>query len=140
MSIIGIIGNAMEKVERMALYEPMAPAVDRVRDVFFNTNIGDQTPFKTFREIEYFTTHSRMLQEGEEAITEVSHSHIVLDREVLELINFMKRQGSLVLVMSDRPIESAEPDQQVYPDAQSLLEILMSPLGSTIESHLNELL
>jgi hypothetical protein len=135
-----IFSNVIEKVEKIAKYEQIESVLNTVREVFFNTHAGDQTPFKTFREAEYLTTREWMSYGGENTAKGEPRSRITLTREVLDLVVFLKKQGSQVLALSDRPIEATEPDPQVFPDAISLLEIPMTPLGNSIEHYLKKLL
>ncbi|HAF63151.1 MAG TPA: hypothetical protein DCK95_12630 [Anaerolineaceae bacterium] len=74
--------------------------------------IGDSTPFKQFRQAEYFNTVQHMGQLPDDApIETMLQEEIVITREVMEFALESRSAGALVFGLSDKPVEASVPRQ-----------------------------
>ena len=98
----------------------------------------DPTPFKTFRRREYVATVSRMGNLPDEAsIQERLSQEICLTREVMEVADWLKKRGAVVLVLSDKPDEASLPTpEQVREGFKPLHRVSTHVVGETIASQL----
>jgi len=96
-----------------------------IRAVHYNTVASDQTPCKEFREYECRHTAFRMRKSS------LADGAIVLNREVLDFIAFLRERGVNVFAVSDRPTEAAVIEAEDRPP-EDLMSIPMSASGTRI--------
>ncbi len=71
----------------------------------------DPTPFKAFRRREFVETVARMRASGgAEGVPDLA-AEVVLTGEVLDVARRWQRMGALIVALSDKPDESAVPDE-----------------------------
>jgi len=74
--------------------------------------IGDSTPFKRFRQTEYYDTVQHMGQLPDDTpIENMLQEEIVITREVMEFALEGRSAGALVFGLSDKPVEACVPQQ-----------------------------
>jgi hypothetical protein len=88
-------------------------------------------PCKQFRGQECVAMARRMASDGDGAL--------VLNRDVLDLIDFLRRRDVAVMAFSDRPVEAAviEPDDDEH-EAVDLMTIAMATRGVAIARELDQ--
>jgi hypothetical protein len=80
------------------------------QEVYQGIKIGDPTPFKAFRRVEYLETVGRMNrlpQDAEEGV--VLGQEIVITAEVTSIAAYMAKRGVLIFGISDKPDEASLP-------------------------------
>jgi hypothetical protein len=107
-------------------HEDIGRVLDVIRAVHYNTLANDQTPCKEFRRYECLSTALRMRSQDGQA----ERSRILLNREVVDFIRFLKEQRACLFAISDRPVEAAvaEDEDQVV----DLMSIRMKSTGVPI--------
>lgn len=104
--------------------------VDLIRAIHYNTLAGDQTPCKDFRTYECVHTAARM---GGDATLQPA-GRICLNREVVDLIDFLQSRGCLTMAISDRPPEAAS---AVHLGVEvDLMKIAMPLIGEPVSDSL----
>jgi hypothetical protein len=103
------IGALAEELRRRASarigHEDIGAVLDAIKAIYYNTLAGDQTPCKDFRQFECLAMARRM--RGDEVIRTGADQRIVLNREVTDLIGFLRSTGTKLIAVSDRPVEAA---------------------------------
>lgn len=101
---------------------------------------GDPTPFKSFRRQEFITTVERMGNMKDDApVDEILQQEITITNEVLEMSKWLAARGCLLLCMSDKPSESAYPDEQESANLPPLHRVATHSVGTTIQPQLDAL-
>ena len=119
----GRMHTAREFIDRaQAQRERIAPPALRALhdDIYTRILAGDPTPFKAFRQREYVETVRRMGHLPDEApLGQRLVEEICLTREVLDVVQWLRRRGCLLLAVSDKPDEAGAPTpdlaEQGYP-------------------------
>jgi hypothetical protein len=116
-------------------HEQIDDVLEVIRAVHYNTLAGDQTPCKDFRQYECHFTALRMRsqQDGDGA------GRIVLNREVVDFVHFLKEKGARVFAVSDRPVEAAVIEQDYQRDTEDLMSIPMPIIGVPIANALKNI-
>jgi hypothetical protein len=126
------IGALADELHRRALirrgHEEIDNTLAAIKEVLYNTIAGDQTPCKRFRRFECLAMARRMSQTGDGAV--------VLNREVLEAIDFLQRRGVMLMAFSDRPVEAAVLDADDEEGPVDLMSVSMVTRGSSISDDL----
>nr|MBI9046653.1 hypothetical protein [Anaerolineaceae bacterium] len=74
---------------------------------------GNPTPFKAFRAFEYQNTLGRMgCLNDDVPINQMLQEEIVMTHEVQQAVLHWKKEGAIILGMSDKPDEASKPDKQ----------------------------
>lgn len=135
-SIAALAEELRRRASMRVGHEDMARVLDAVKAVYYNTLAGDQTPCKDFRRYECLSMAERMRRAGPDGDAE----RIYLNREVVEVIQFLKRAGVHLMAVSDRPVEAAvvEGDDDVSQGTTDLMTVPMTVRGVSILDALTE--
>ncbi|MDF1500922.1 MAG: hypothetical protein P1P76_10675 [Anaerolineales bacterium] len=76
--------------------------------------LGDPTPFKSFRRMEYLKTVERMAGIAEnQSVRHILENRIVITSEVLHLAEQCRERGALLFGLSDKPDEASLPAEEM---------------------------
>jgi hypothetical protein len=129
------ISSLTELIHQRALlrrgHEEVEGILDVIKAVYYNTLAGDQTPCKEFRRYECRATASRM--RGEKG-----RGRVFLNREVVDVIRFLRQRGAHVLAVSDRPVEAALIEEEDG-TKEDLMSIPMKVVGFSIYDSLHHI-
>jgi len=116
----------MERVDRER-DQLASPALRALHDeILARVREDDPTPFKAFRRREYRETVSRMGCLPDNApLAQRLVEEICLTREVVELIQWARRRGCLLIAVSDKPDEATIPTPELV--AQGYLPLHRAP-------------
>lgn len=79
-------------------------------DIYARVQAGDPTPFKAFRRREFLETVQRMGHLPEDTpLAQRLKEEICLTREVVEVVQWLRHRGCLVMALSDKPDEATMP-------------------------------
>jgi FMN phosphatase YigB (HAD superfamily) len=126
--MLNFIERCRDRLQKRKTAEPLA--WEFIQEVYFNARQNDPTPCKTFRQNEYLQTLRRMKDRSLPAAEQ-----IVLTREVVELISYLRGQGITVIAFSDKPKESAE-DILLNQGGESIFDIDLPVVGQSISAEL----
>jgi hypothetical protein len=118
----GILSLAEELYHRASgrsRHEDLGRVLSVIRAVYYNALAGDQTPCKDFRRYECKTTAERM----ETLKPPDGGDPIFLNREVVELIEYLRDHSCQLMAISDRPPEAA-----VVSDEESSIDLMLIPM------------
>jgi hypothetical protein len=91
----------------LALTSPGLRSIhDQVWDYF---QVGDPTPFKTFRYNEYLATAARFGGGLDEPVESAIASRVVVTQEVKQAADTLRGRGALIFGLSDKPDEASLP-------------------------------
>lgn len=135
------IGALAEELRRRASarvgHEDVGAVLDAIKAIYYNTLAGDQTPCKDFRRFECLAMARAMRGEG---LTSTQADHrIFLNREVTDVIKFLRSAGATLMAVSDRPVEAAvvDGDGDASAETTDLMRVPMAirgvPLGDALE-------
>ena len=94
------------------------------REVIANVRRGDPTPFKSFRNREYFATVARMDCLPDDASrAELLAGEILVTAEVAEVVRWYLDKGALTFGISDKPDEASLPPPSPPAEGQDLRPI-----------------
>ena len=93
--------------------ETSAGLIDLHRAIYARFQVGDPTPFKSFRHQEYLATLSRMgnLPEGTPLERRLKEE-ICITGEISDALKWLKERGVLLLALSDKPDEASIPSPE----------------------------
>jgi len=139
-SMLSIVAGMRMTLEKRGARTQLRNVWEFIREVYFNLGADDRTPCKSFRKEEYATTAKRMSRSCEENNTIKRgfdpSEDIGLTRPVVDFIDFLKKGGATVVALSDRPVESTEPNQVLDEGGVSLLDIQMTLYGDSVRETL----
>jgi len=99
-------------------------------EVVGNVRKGDPTPFKSFRNREYFATVAQMDNLPDDAgRDEILKTDIVITQEVCDTVQSLIDRGALTFGLSDKPDEASKPPAQAAEGAQAIHQVQMKVLG-----------
>ncbi len=93
----------------------LPPALREIHaEIYANVQAGDPTPFKQFRNNEYYATIGQMGQMGDDASpAELLEGEIVITQEVRVLALEWAARGALIFGLSDKPDEASVPSPEL---------------------------
>lgn len=101
---------------------------------------GDPTPFKRFRREEFLATLAHMNNLPDDLpMTQRMAEEITITQEVREAALWLKKQGCLVISMSDKPDEASCPDKRFSADKPHIHRALTHCVGVSIQPILDQI-
>lgn len=101
---------------------------------------GDPTPFKRFRREEFLATLAHMNSLPDDApLAQRMAEEITITQEVREAALWLKKQGCLVISMSDKPDEASCPDRRFSADKPPIHRAQTHCVGVSIQPALDQI-
>jgi FMN phosphatase YigB (HAD superfamily) len=118
-------------------HEEIVAVLDAIQAIYYNTLAGDQTPCKDFRRFECLAMARRM--RGEDLTHKHTDERIFLNREVTDVIEFLRSTGATLMAVSDRPTEAAivEGEGGAAGETTDLMHVPMAIRGVSLADALN---
>jgi hypothetical protein len=132
------IGALAEELRRRASirvgHEDIGAVLEAIRAIHYNTLAGDQTPCKDFRRFECLSMAERM----NGTASPDDRDRIFMNREVVDLLEYLLSTGTRLMAVSDRPVEAAtvDADDEASGLPVDLMSIRMGVRGMPISTAL----